>query len=64
MTVSYPYLANYWFAASRLDKLIPIAEYANATHVHVQTVRRRILQGRLIGLKTGGKWYVLRPIVE
>jgi hypothetical protein len=28
MTTSYPYLANYWFAASRIDKLIPLAEYA------------------------------------
>lgn len=64
MTTSYPYLANYWFAASRIDKLIPLAEYAKRKHLHTQTVRRRILQGRLFGLKTGGKWYVLRPSLD
>jgi len=64
MTTTYSYLANYWFAASRLEKLIPISEYAKLKHVHTQTVRRRILQGKLFGLKTGGKWYVLRPVLE
>jgi hypothetical protein len=59
VTVTAPYLANYWKAATELNKLVPIAEYAATKYIHPQTVRRRILQGHLIGLKTGGKWYVL-----
>lgn len=59
MTITSPYLANYWVAASKCPNLIRINQYAKQHHLNTGTVRKYILQGKLIGLKTGHKWYVL-----
>lgn len=51
--------ANYWKAVSKLDQLVSLSEFAASNYIHPETVRRWILQGKLIALKSGGRWYVL-----
>lgn len=59
MRVTFTYQNNFRFAIRHIDALIPIAEYAKIHNVSPNTVRRRILRGRLLGLKSGGNWYVV-----
>ena len=49
---------------SLLDQYVGVQDVANRLHIHAESVRRLIRQGKLPAIKFGNKWLVERATLE